>query len=40
MKNFIDNFSFKSKEYSFSRPDYPNELFEFLSNIISNKDLA
>ena len=39
-KDFIDNFSSKSKEYSFSRPIYPNELFEFLSNIISNKRLS
>ena len=39
-KDFIDNFSSKSKEYSFSRPIYPDELFEFLSNMISNKDLA
>jgi len=39
-KDFIDNFSSKSKEYSFSRPIYPDELFEFLSNIIFNKDLA
>src|SRR5919107_2952264 len=37
---FIDNFSFKSKEYSFSRPTYPAELFEFISNITPNKNLA
>ena len=39
-KDFIDNFSFKSKEYSFSRPVYPNDLFEFLGEITPNKDLA
>ena len=39
-KGLIDNFSFKSKEYSFSRPVYPNGLFEFLSDITPNKDLA
>ncbi len=38
--DFIDNFSFKSKEYSFSRPVYPNDLFEFLSNLTPNKDLV
>ena len=39
-KDFIDNFSFKSKEYSFSRPVYPDDLFEFLCDITPNKDLA
>lgn len=39
-KDFIDNFSFKSKEYSFSRPVYPDGLFEFLCDITPNKDLA
>ncbi|MGA8911519.1 MAG: hypothetical protein WB443_01535 [Nitrososphaeraceae archaeon] len=39
-KGFIDNFSSKSKEYSFSRPDYPDDLFKFLSDITPNKDLV
>ncbi len=36
----IDHFSSKSREYSFSRPLYPNDLFHFLSEVTSNKDLA
>jgi len=39
-KGFIDNFSSKSKEYSFSRPDYPDKLFRFLSDITPNRDLV
>jgi SAM-dependent methyltransferase len=39
-KDFIDNFSFKSREYSFSRPAYPNDLFEYLSDITPYNDLA
>lgn len=39
-KGFIDNFSSKSKEYSFSRPDYPDNLFRFLSDITPNRDLV
>jgi len=39
-KGFIDNFSSKSKEYSFSRPDYPDNLFKFLSDITPNRDLV
>src|ERR1051325_7388995 len=39
-KGFIDDFSSKSKEYSFSRPDYPDNLFKFLSDITPNKDLV
>jgi ubiquinone/menaquinone biosynthesis C-methylase UbiE len=39
-KDFIDNFSFKSKEYSYSRPVYPNDLFEYLSKITPMNDLA
>jgi ubiquinone/menaquinone biosynthesis C-methylase UbiE len=39
-KGFIDNFSSKSKEYSFSRPVYPDDLFAFLSDITPNHDLV
>ena len=39
-KKFIDNFSSKSKEYSFSRPVYPGDLFAFLSDITPNHDLV
>src|SRR3982751_5640301 len=39
-KGFIDNFSSKSKEYSFSRPVYPTDLFTFLSDITPNHDLV
>ena len=37
---FIDNFSTQSKEYSFSRPTYPESLFEFLSTVTPQKTLA
>ena len=37
---FIDNFSTQSKQYSFSRPTYPDSLFEFLSTVTSKKNLA
>ena len=39
-EGFIDNFSCHSKEYSFSRPTYPDLLFEFLSTITPQKNLA
>lgn len=39
-RGFIDNFSTQSKEYSFSRPTYPESLFEFLSIITPQKILA
>ena len=39
-KGFIDNFSSKSKEYSFSRPVYPADLYAFLSDITPNHDLV
>jgi len=39
-EGFIDNFSFHSKEYSFSRPTYPDALFKFLSAITPQKNLA
>lgn len=38
--NFKDNFSTQQKEYSFSRPTYPNELFKFLVEITPNHELA
>jgi len=38
--NFKDNFSVQSKEYSFSRPTYPDELFKFLSELTTNHELA
>ena len=37
---FIDNFSTQSKEYSFSRPTYPDSLFKFLSTVTARKNLA
>ena len=37
---FIDNFSAQSKEYSFSRPTYPESLYEFLSTVTPQKNLA
>jgi len=39
-EGFIDNFSTQSKEYSFSRPTYPESLFEFLSKVTPQKNLA
>jgi len=39
-EGFIDNFSCHSKEYSSSRPTYPDSLFEFLSAITPQKNLA
>jgi SAM-dependent methyltransferase len=38
--NDADHFSSKSDEYSFHRPHYPDSLFEFLSEITRNKNLA
>jgi ubiquinone/menaquinone biosynthesis C-methylase UbiE len=38
--NAADHFSSKSDEYSFHRPHYPDSLFEFLSEITRNKNLA
>ena len=38
--NFKDNFSTQSKEYSFSRPTYPDELFIFLSELTPSHELA
>jgi len=39
-KGFIDNFSSQSKEYSSSRPTYPESLFEFLNTVTPKKNLA
>ena len=39
-KNFKDNFSAQSKEYSFSRPKYPDELFRFLAATTPNHELV
>lgn len=36
----VDHFSSKSREYSYSRPFYPDDLFEFLHEITPNKDVA
>jgi hypothetical protein len=37
---FIDNFSTESKEYSSSRPTYPDSLFKFLSTVTFQKNVA
>ena len=39
-EGFIDNFSSQSKQYSFSRPTYPDSLFEFLYTVTPQKYLA
>lgn len=39
-EGFIDNFSTKSKNYSFSRPTYPQSLFKFLSTVTLQNNLA
>lgn len=36
----VDHFSTKSKEYSFTRPTYPDHLFKFLGEITPSKNLA
>lgn len=38
-ERFIDNFSSQSMQYSFSRPRYPELLFEFLYTVTSQKKL-
>lgn len=38
--NFRDIFSDQSKEYSFFRPTYPDELFQFLSELTPDRQLA
>jgi ubiquinone/menaquinone biosynthesis C-methylase UbiE len=35
-----DHFSTKSNEYSFSRPHYPESLFEYLSKVTSNREVV
>jgi hypothetical protein len=40
MTSATDHFSSKSREYSYSRPFYPNLLFEFLQEITPNKHIA
>lgn len=39
-EGFIDNFSTKSKNYSFSRPTYPQSLFKFLFGVTPQNNLA
>jgi ubiquinone/menaquinone biosynthesis C-methylase UbiE len=39
-ERFIDNFSSQSKQYSFSRPTYPDSLFEFLYIVTPQNYLA
>jgi len=39
-ERFIDNFSSQSKQYSFSRPTYPESLFKFLFAVTPQKNLA
>ncbi len=40
MSRAVDHFSSTSKEYSFSRPTYPDILYKFLSDVTPNKDIA
>lgn len=40
MTSATDHFSSKSREYSYSRPFYPEDLFEFLQEITPNKYIA
>ena len=40
MSSAVDHFSSTSREYSFSRPTYPDVLYRFLSDIAPNKDMA
>jgi SAM-dependent methyltransferase len=40
MSSAVDHFSSASREYSFSRPIYPDALYRFLSDITPNKDMA
>src|SRR5919112_4519642 len=40
MSSAVDHFSSASREYSFSRPIYPDALYRFLSDITPTKDLA
>ena len=36
----VNHFSSESREYSYARPKYPNDLFKFLDEITPSKDLA
>jgi ubiquinone/menaquinone biosynthesis C-methylase UbiE len=40
MSSAVDHFSSTSREYSFSRPIYPDVLYKFLNDITPNKDMA
>lgn len=40
MSGAVDHFSSTSREYSFSRPTYPDVLYRFLNDITPNKDMA
>jgi SAM-dependent methyltransferase len=40
MSSAVDHFSSTSREYSFSRPIYPDVLYRFLNDITPNKDMA
>ncbi|VFJ13436.1 class I SAM-dependent methyltransferase [Candidatus Nitrosocosmicus franklandus] len=40
MSNAVDHFSSTSKEYSFSRPTYPDILYKYLDDITPGKDKA
>jgi ubiquinone/menaquinone biosynthesis C-methylase UbiE len=40
MGSSVDHFSSTSREYSFSRPIYPDDLYKFLNDITPNKDTA
>ena len=40
MGSAVDHFSSTSREYSFSRPIYPDVLYKFLNDITPNKDMA
>jgi SAM-dependent methyltransferase len=40
MSSAVDHFSSTSREYSFSRPTYPDVLYRFLNDITPNKDIA
>ena len=40
MISATDHFSSKSREYSYSRPFYPEDLFEFLQEVTPSKYIA
>lgn len=39
-EDIVKHFSYISKEYSFSRPLYPDNLLKFLSDVPSSRDMA